>query len=40
MNRLVHSIEKYRSCNVSEVWLVILLTQALIFMKPLTMLVK
>ena len=35
MNKLVQSVEKYRGCGVSEVWLVIPPLQASIFMKPL-----
>jgi len=35
MNKLVQSVEKYRGCGVSEVWLVIPPLQASIFMKSL-----
>jgi DNA-binding MarR family transcriptional regulator len=35
LNKLVQSVEKYKHCSVSEVWLVIPPLQASIFMKPL-----
>jgi hypothetical protein len=35
LNKLVQSVEKYRNCNISEVWLVIPPLQASIFIKPL-----
>jgi len=40
MNKLVQSVEKYRGCSVSEVWIVIPPLQASIFMKPLMLFAK
>ena len=40
LNKLVQSVEKYRGCGVSEMWLVIPPLQASIFMKPLVSFAK
>jgi hypothetical protein len=40
VNKLVQSVEKYRNCGVSEIWLIIPPLQASIFMKQLTAFVK